>query len=316
MWLNDHVDSCDANYEGSSGGMEAAAAVEMWGRSLNYNMQYETFVSDGDSSAFLAVCAMNEGKGPYGDECKVQKIECVNHVAKRLGTGLRGLKKVKNVGKQKRSSIGGKNKLTDVVIDHLQHYFQVSLNRKIGTSAKEMREEIMSTFYHCTSTDMNPQHQLCAKGEHSWCFYNRSMARGETPQSHTKMKVFFHLDDEQKEQVKAIYDRLTTDDMMNKCLKGVTQNRNEHLHSRVWKLCSKHLCATKRMVHFATATAATNYNVGYVASHLGERLGIEWTTSMMTHLTAKDKRMDLPHKRRMRNKKLRDRLQEYASGGF
>lgn len=56
--------------------MDAAAALEMWGRSLSYNMQYETFVSDGDSSALLAVCAMNEGKGPYGDECKVQKIEC------------------------------------------------------------------------------------------------------------------------------------------------------------------------------------------------------------------------------------------------
>lgn len=80
----------------------------------------------------------------------------------------------------------GGNKLTDVVTDHFQQYFQVSLNQKAGTSAKEMRE--MSTFYHCTSMDNNPQHQMCAKGENSWCFYNRTMAHGETPASHTKMK--------------------------------------------------------------------------------------------------------------------------------
>lgn len=173
----------------------------------------------------------------------------------------------------------------------------------------------MATFYHYTSTDENPQHEMCAKGENSWCFYNRSMAHGEIPQSHKKMKVFFHLGEEEKEQVKKVCDRLTTE-MMTRCLKGVTQNRNEHFHSRVWRLCTKHLCATKRKVVFAAATAASTYNAGYVASHLVERLGTEWTTSMKNYLSHKDKRMDLPHKRRMRNKKLRDHLHQYLSGTF
>ncbi|KAK4325124.1 hypothetical protein Pmani_004278 [Petrolisthes manimaculis] len=46
----------------------------------------------GDSSVYRAVCAMNGGKGHYGEHRKDEKAECMNHVAKRLGTGLRGLK--------------------------------------------------------------------------------------------------------------------------------------------------------------------------------------------------------------------------------
>lgn len=112
MWLNEHFDEgCDANYEGSSGGMEAVAAMNMWQRSLHYNIRYETFVSAGDSAAFLAVCALNGGKGPYGERCRVEKMECVNHVAKRLGTAMRGLKKVKRIGKQKKIIIWGEKQV-------------------------------------------------------------------------------------------------------------------------------------------------------------------------------------------------------------
>ncbi|KAK4328417.1 hypothetical protein Pmani_001165 [Petrolisthes manimaculis] len=52
------------------------------------------------SSAYCAVSALNNGNGPYGEKRKVQKAECINHVAKRPGTGLRGLKmpeKAKNL---------------------------------------------------------------------------------------------------------------------------------------------------------------------------------------------------------------------------
>lgn len=107
-----------------------------------------------------------------------------------------------------------------------------------------------------------PQHDRCAKGERSWCFYNRSIALGQQPQSHTTMKVYFRLEEAQNWKIKGIYDRLTTDEMMTRCLQGITQNRNEHLHSRIWRICPKHRNASKMLVDFATATAVCNYNVG------------------------------------------------------
>ncbi|KAK8372313.1 hypothetical protein O3P69_019807 [Scylla paramamosain] len=227
--------------------MEAAAAVTMWTRSLEHNMRYMNFVCDGDSSAFRAVKECNNGDGPYGKDYVIEKWDCTNHVAKRLGTGLRNLRKdtyieVNQSGSRKRRSVlGGKNKLTDKVIDRLQHYFKISIKRKANTTEGEMRDEIMSSFYHCTSTDDNHHHDLCPKGEDSWCFFQAAVARGETPKSHSEMKVFFSLPPEQLELVKGVYTRLTTDEMMKRCLQGLTQNPNESLHSRIWLHCPKHL---------------------------------------------------------------------------
>lgn len=93
-WKVNHREQCEINYEGTSGGMEAAAALRMWNRSLEHNMRYIHFVSDGDSSAFKAVKECHNGEGPYGKEHVIEKWEdCTNHVAKRLGTGLRNLRK-------------------------------------------------------------------------------------------------------------------------------------------------------------------------------------------------------------------------------
>ncbi len=82
--------------------------------------------------------------------------------------------------------MGDKHKLTDTVIDNVEYYFHVSMNRKVGTNAEETRNEILSALYHFTSTDHKPQHEKCVKDRDSWCFYNKGLARGETPVSHEK----------------------------------------------------------------------------------------------------------------------------------
>lgn len=109
--------------------MEAAAATKMW-RSLSHGMRYINFISDGDSSSFLAVKALNDNDGPYGRDLQV-KEECVNHVAKRLGTGLRNIKQTAfqavQGGAKRRKTLGGRNRLTDNVIDRLQYYFHVAV---------------------------------------------------------------------------------------------------------------------------------------------------------------------------------------------
>ena len=92
-WKTNHEAVCDVNYEGTSGGMEFSAAITLWNRSLKHNMRYMHFVSDGDSAAFNAVKDCNDKEGPYGSDKRIEKWECINHVAKRLGTGLRNLRK-------------------------------------------------------------------------------------------------------------------------------------------------------------------------------------------------------------------------------
>ncbi|KAK3882886.1 hypothetical protein Pcinc_012755 [Petrolisthes cinctipes] len=102
---------------------------------------------------------------------------------------------------------------------------------------------------------------------------------------------------------------------MSRCLQGLTQNRNEHLHSRIWKMCHKHRSVFKRSVDFATATATCNYNVGYLESNLTHLLGIQYTHAMDKYLKHKDTCLDAPIKRKMRKARVRKEL-EYAAGAF
>ena len=63
--------------------METEAAVVMWGRSLQlHNFQYMEMLGDGDGKAHGKV----NGLHPYRPEVSIKKIECVNHVTKRMGT--------------------------------------------------------------------------------------------------------------------------------------------------------------------------------------------------------------------------------------
>ena len=66
--------------------MEAEGATVLWSRSIQqHNLRYRWMVSDGDSKAFNAVENMYDG-------CKVEKLDCVGHVQKRMGKHLMNLK--------------------------------------------------------------------------------------------------------------------------------------------------------------------------------------------------------------------------------
>ena len=87
-WLATHPPNCEASHQGSSGSMEAASGVEIYRRSTNKNnLRYTRFIGDGDCNSFKSVA---ESK-PYGD-IPVEKIECVGHVQKMMGTRLKKIK--------------------------------------------------------------------------------------------------------------------------------------------------------------------------------------------------------------------------------
>ena len=82
-WKKTHAKECTMTHEGSSGSMESAIGVDLFGRSLDsHNLRYTRFIGDGDTNSFKRV---SESK-PYGDACVVEKLECVGHVQKRIGT--------------------------------------------------------------------------------------------------------------------------------------------------------------------------------------------------------------------------------------
>ncbi|GFW54022.1 uncharacterized protein TNCV_3828301 [Trichonephila clavipes] len=106
IWYEGHQDICSATHVGSSGALEANAAVKLWERSESIGFRYTTLLSDGDSKSFLELKERNM----YESETQIKKEECIDHVSKRLGTALRQTVKdwrVKGVtlGGKKRGSL-------------------------------------------------------------------------------------------------------------------------------------------------------------------------------------------------------------------
>ena len=116
--------TCDINTERSSPGMESEVATILWNRSCaERSLQYTTFIGDGDSKSYRAVCDAK----PYPG-VDIQKEEYIVHIQKRLGTGLRELKRtMKGKKLSDGKTIGGASRLTDKLIDTLQTYYGMAI---------------------------------------------------------------------------------------------------------------------------------------------------------------------------------------------
>ena len=69
----------------------------------------------------------------YGEEKEIQKLECVNHVQKRIG---RDLRKLVSEQKARKDTISGKGKLTNAHIDKLQTYYGLAIKTNPGEVTK------------------------------------------------------------------------------------------------------------------------------------------------------------------------------------
>lgn len=247
---------CMVNTQQSSPGMEAEAAMVLWGRSEDkVQLRYTTYIGDGDSKGYSAVSQAQ----PYGGT-GIVKEECVGHVQKRVGTNLRNLKKELR-GKKLEDGlpIGGRGRLTDKMIDRLQAYYGMAVREHRG-DLQGMCKAIWASIMHRVSTQEKPQHQFCPTGTDSWCGWQRVKAgSGEQYQHHDSVPqaVF--------QKIKPVYIRLTDKSLLQRCLCGATQNRNESLNGLIWQLCPKETFCGATTVETAAAMAVSLFNDGSVA---------------------------------------------------
>ena len=180
-WYNEHKKTCDKNFNGTSGMMEVEAARVLWGRSVErYKLRYKIMICDGDSKTFNELTRIK----PYGEDVEIEKEECLNHVAKRLGTALRN---VVADCRKKGVTLGGhgRGRLTQNTIRKLTIYYRRAIRGATGVDA--MKRAVNATLHHCYSTDSYPRHELCPAGENSWCFYQAAVAKHEFPQPHKEL---------------------------------------------------------------------------------------------------------------------------------
>ena len=218
--------------------------------------------------------ALRESK-PYPG-MKVRKDECVNHVAKRMGKGLRTLVDTK---RKQGITLGGngKGKLTEKKMVRLQKYYKKAILS--NDTVDGMNKAIWATYKHCISTDKDPQHADCPPGEKSYCFYQRAIAaktkEDEMPR-HTETSQKTKLSAFVGEHVKSVYERLTDSELLKGCLERKTQNVNESIHAVIWKLCPKHWFVQRQRFEIGVALGVAEYNMGSKGTQLFfDKLGLK-----------------------------------------
>lgn len=258
-WKEKHNKSCSINHQGSSGKMEADAIKEIFVRSEErYGVKYINYIGNGDTKTYSAVV---ESK-PYGD-VEIIKKEYIGHVQKHMGSRLRALVK-------KEKNLMGKGKLSGKMIDKLTIYYGLAIRRNTD-SIKNMYDAIWSTFFHYSSTDENPKHQYCPRGLESWCAWQRTNAKGEL----SNFKHKSSLPDFVLEKIKPIYQNLSKDTLLQRCLGGFTQNANESFNHLVWAITPKSLNCGPKMIEIALNITTGLFNEGMISLlKIMETLGI------------------------------------------
>lgn len=123
--------------------------------------------------------------------------------------------------------------------------------RRNTESVEKMRNDIWATLYHKISTDEQPQHNKCPVGVDSWCSWQQSKALGTL--SSYQHKPAMHKD--VFEAIKPIYEDLSSDDLLSRCLGGYTQNQNESFNAVVWAIAPKTVSSGKTVLDIASDIA-------------------------------------------------------------
>lgn len=260
-WMETHENECSINNLDSIRKMKIDAVTEMFSRSeKDLGVKYVNYICD-DTKTFKAIYDFN----PY-ENIVVSKRERVEHVQKLMGTRLRTVKETIKSNDGKNAS-----ELIDELFNDLNLYYGLAITRH-PDSVEDMKKAIWATFLHKCSTNTNPQHMYCPKGENSWCKWRVAEAQGT-------LDTFEHdpsLDSEVQKAIKPVYEELSNDDLLQRCVGDNIQNNIESLKACVWRLAPKYLHCDSGTVEIATYLAASIFNEGFTSiMKIMELLGIE-----------------------------------------
>ena len=69
-------------------------------------------------------------------------------------------------------------------------------------------------------------------------------------------------------KVKPVFEELSTDKLLGKCLHGLTQNQNESFNATIWERLPKTRFVSRTQLEFGVYDAVANFNIGRKASVL------------------------------------------------
>ena len=118
--------------------------------------------------------------------------------------------------------ISVKGRLTDKIINKMQNYYGMAIRQNPGQS-REMKKGIGAVLWHCSDIqDLQVRHQFCPKSIHSWFKYQSDKITGmSTYKPSTSLPVAI------KREIQTVFQGLSSDELLSRCLKGTTQDQND-----------------------------------------------------------------------------------------
>ena len=123
---------------------------------------------------------------------------------------------------------------------------------------------------HASSEQRN-LHLHCPEGPNSWCRFNKDRANQTNiykPDPGLPLNVIAEL--------KPVYERLSEDDLLARCLDGRTQNQNESLNGMIWERVPKDVFIGSETLQLGVYDAVAHFNIGSKAAvNILHQLGLE-----------------------------------------
>ena len=107
-----------------------------------------------------------------------------------------------------------------------------------------MRKAICAIFHHRSG-----DHSLCD----DWC----PSRCGNLEKANARVLPEYILN-----EMKPVFETLTSTDLLSRCTHGGTQNVNESFHHLIWSLCTKEVFVGWRRLDIAVCSAVLQYNDG------------------------------------------------------
>ena len=156
--------------------------------------------------------------------------------------------------------VGGSGRLTNAIIDKIQTYYGYAIRKNKGNTGK-IQEAIWAIYHHMLkgpeTESLDEQHTFCPKTDDTWCRYQKDVVMGEN--SYTQNRCLPYVF---REELKPIFDRLSSQVLLSGCEQGLTQNANESLNGLLWSKCQKRIFCGRERFTVAVCNAVTKFNEG------------------------------------------------------
>lgn len=180
----------------------------------------------------------------------------------------------------------------------MQNYFGQAIRNNSG-EMEQMKKDIWAIFYHLIEDDkktLEEQHQSCPQDENTWCKFRLDKHNNTASYNNaSRLPVAFIA------ELKPIFERLSNDNLLDRCLSGLTQNQNESINGLLWLHCPKTKFCGKSRVELAVAETTCEFNEGAgCKAVLLDAMNVSISANLLRGLRKEDTRRENNAKRKIK----------------